>query len=488
MNNTQSPEQIASRKAAILTGDAARVEAQKKAGKLLARERVEKLLDEGSFVELGMLSSRKDKAVGVITGYGTVQDRPVYVFAQDYTVQGGGMGEAQARKILRLLDMAEKNGAPVVAMLDSAGLFLDEGVAALNAYSRINAGLAKLSGVCPTVAMVLGSCIGMNSVTAQMCDVTVMAQSVSVMTAVGPQVASSALGKEFTAKTLGGADVMAKQGGCAISAETEDEAIAAVAKLLALLPSCNEEDAPLEEGDDLNRTLTADGADLAAFAAELADNGDVTELYAAYGKAVKTSLIRMGGRTVALVAADGKLDADALKKTARFVGFADAYQIPVVTLLNSDGVAVPQAEGQAELLKALAASAAAYAGATTAKLQLVCGNCIGQAYAAFGGFECADMCWALPGAVISTVTPEAAAQLFLRKEILESAKDAEEARADAAAKYVAEQADGVVAAAKGMVDDVIEAAEARKMMLAAIEMLACKREATPARKHANLPL
>ncbi|MBQ8536085.1 MAG: methylmalonyl-CoA carboxyltransferase, partial [Clostridia bacterium] len=346
MSSSQTLEQVMAKKKAILQGDAARVEKQRQAGKLTARERVTKLLDQGSFVELDTLVACGEDGAGVVTGYGTVQDRPVYVFSQDYAVHGGAMGQMQAQKILKVLDLAQKTGAPVVAMLDSAGVRLDEGALAMSAYAQVYTKMARLSGVCPMIAMVLGPCVGAASLIAQLCDVSVMAQSVSEMMLAGPQVMSAATGTEYTGKTLGGADVMAKQGMASLVCDTEDEAMGAVATLLDLLPGCNAEDAPIVDSDDMNRLMNAaKGCTSCELMAALADNGAYVELNKEFGRSLRTVLARLGGRSVGIVCSrpnedEGRLDAAACQKAARFVRLCDCYSLPVVSLVDTKGLAL----------------------------------------------------------------------------------------------------------------------------------------------------
>jgi len=490
----QNLKQVLAKKQAILQGDADRIAKQRAAGKLTARERVEKLLDAGSFVEMDALVSKNDDYAGVITGYGTVQDRPVYLFAQDFTVHGGAMGESQAKKICKVLDLALKTGAPVIALCDSAGVRIDEGAAAMNAYASIYAKLAKMSGVVPVIALVLGPVVGGAALIAQMADVSIEAEKVGQLMVYGPQVMSALTGKTYDAKSLGGAEVMAAQGGVAMTAATEDEAIALAAQVLDLLPGSNAEDAEIVDTDDMNRILPqVDAADAQALIGVMADGGSYVELYKEWGKEIRIALTRMGGRTVGLVVSnakenDGMLTPAAAAKAARFIRLCDCYSIPVVSLINSKGVAVPKAESQSWTMITAAQLLYAYAEATTAKVSVVVGNAIGQAYVAMGGKANADMTYAWPGAVISALTPEAAVQVLYVDELKADKKPALESRAELEAKFAADVADGVAAAQKGMIDDVIDPAQTRKYVIAALEMLSSKRESNPPKKHGNLPL
>ena len=494
MNNTQDLKQVLQKKQEILQGNAERVAKQRAQGKLTARERVAKLLDQGSFVELDALVSAGEDGAGVVTGYGTVQDRPVYLFAQDFTVHGGAMGRMQAQKILKILDLAQKTGAPVVAMCDSNGVRLDEGAAAMNAYAEVFAKMTRLSGVCPMVALVLGPCAGGAALISQIADVSIQAEKVGELMVYGPQVMSSVSGETLTGESLGGAKAMAAQGGVALTAVSEDEAISLAVQVLDLLPGSNAEDAPLMDGDDMNRLLPAvDAADSDALLAAMADNASFIELYKEWGKALRVALCRMGGRSVGIVCSnakenDGMITPAAAAKAARFIRLCDCYSLPVVSLINSKGVAVPEAKAQSWTMITASQLLYAYAEATCPKVSVVVGNAIGQAYVAMGGKANADVCYAWPGAVISALTPEAAVQVLYVDELKNSKKPALEARAELEAKYAAEVADGVAAAKAGMIDDVCDPAETRKLILAALEMLSSKRDANPPKKHGNLPL
>ena len=490
MHNSQDLQKVLDLRKAILDGSEQRLKEQRDAGKLTARERVEKLADAGSFVELFALVSQNGEGAGVITGYATIDQRPVYIFAQDFTVRGGAMGKAQAAKIVKLLDMALKTGAPVIAVLDSAGVRIDEGAAAMSAYSEIYAKLSRMSGVCPIVSLVLGPCIGGAALLTQLADVSIVAQKVGQVMVFGPQVMAAMNGKAVKADEFGGAEVVAKMGACALTAETEEEAIAKAKQVLALLPSSNLEDCELYDTDDMNRLLPAiDPADADALVSALVDNGSAIELYKAYGKNVKTVLARMGGRSVAIVAASGKLCAACLQKAARFVRMADCFNLPVISLINTCGVQVDSVEAQGWLFKAQAQLLYAYAEATTAKLAVVTGDAIGQAYVAMGGKGNADVTYAWPSAVISALTPEAAVAVLYANEVkADTGLSVDAARTKYADKYIEDVAGAVNAAKAGMVDDIIDPATTRQMLISAMEMLASKRDSNPPKKHGNLPM
>lgn len=490
----QNLKQVLAKKQSILQGDAERIAKQRAAGKLTARERVAKLLDAGSFVETDALVSRNGDYAGVVTGSGTVQDRPVYVFAQDFTVHGGAMGQMQAQKIVKVLDLAQKTGAPVIALCDSAGVRIDEGAAAMNAYASVFTRLAKLSGVVPVIALVLGPVVGGAAMIAQLADITIEAENVGQLMVYGPQVMSAISGKTVDAKAVGGAKAMAAQGGVALTAKDEDEAISLAVQVLDYLPGCNAEDAAIVDTDDMNRILPVlDAADAESQLAAMADGAAYVELFKDYGKEIRVALTRVGGRPVGLVVGNGKendgvLTAQSASKAARFIRLCDCYSLPVVSLINSKGVAVPTVDEQAATIKATTQLLYAYAEATTAKVSIVTGNAIGQAYVAMGGKSNADVTYAWPGAVICALTPEAAVQVLYTDDLKADKKPALQSRAELEAKFAADVADGVAAAAAGMVDDVIDPAETRKYVIAALEMLSSKRESNPPKKHGNLPL
>ena len=494
MSNTQELKRVLDKKNSILNGDAERIAKQRAQGKLTARERVLKLVDEGSFVETDVLVSRKEDYAGVVTGYGTVQDRPVYLFAQDFTVHGGAMGVQQAKKILKVLDLAQKTGVPVIALCDSAGVRLDEGAEAMNAYAQVYAKMARMSGVCPMIALVLGPCVGGAALISQLCDVSIMAEKVGKLMVYGPQVMSAISGKTYTDETAGGAAAMAAQGGVALTAETEDAAIALAQQVLDLLPGCNAEDAPIVDTDDMNRLLpSVDAADSDALLGAMADAGQFVELYKDWGKEIRVALCRIGGRSVGVVASnaaenDGMLTPAAASKAARFIRLCDCYSLPVVSLINSKGVAVPDVKAQSWTMISVAQLLYAYAEATCPKVSVVVGNAIGQSYISMAGKGSADMTYAWPGAVISAVTPEAAVQVLYTKELKEGKEPALETRTKLEKQFAEDVADGIAAAQAGMIDDVCDPAETRKLVIAALEMLSSKRESNPPKKHGNLPL
>ena len=482
---------IRERKQTILAGDAALIAEQKKAGKLTARERVACLLDQASFVELDALNAD----AGVVTGYGTIDGNPVYVYAQDFTVGGGAVGEKHARKVLKVMDMAEKTGAPIVAMLDSAGAKLDEGVQALNAYAMIAAKATELSGVVPQVALILGPCGGTASVIAQIADVTVQSKNGQLFVN-GPLVVSAATGKKVDMKEIAGSEASHKSGAAMLVTETDEEAAAMARKLIGMLPVNNMDEAVYPETDDLNREIPQFDAidtvdDIRDVIAAVVDNGDYIELYSEFAPSMVTALGKIGGRTVCFIANqpnkdEGRLTVYGCKKAARLASFADVFSIPVVTFVDSLGLKISGAP-QGELARAGASLLYALSENSAPRVAVITGQAIGMGYASMASRAVADMVYAWPGAVISAVSAPIAAQLLYADQ-MDGADDPIARRAELEQKYSDDVADGVNAAKLGYVDDVIEPAVTRQMIASALEMLAGKREAKIAKKHGNLPL
>ena len=458
----------------ILQGDTERVAKQHAAGKQTARERVAKLFDRGSFVETDALKQEGN----VVCGYGTLQGRVAYCFAQDASCQGGAMSIKQAEKITKLLNLAKMTGAPVVALLDSTGAKILEGANALTAYASVMGQMARLSGVCPMIACVMGPCRGVATMFTQLADISINVDKTGEL----EMHSALVLGKKLTH------DELAAQGATSLVAKTEDEALTLVASLLELLPSCNVEDAPFTEGDDLNRQLTVcDASNGINLVRELADDGQIIELNASYAPSVHTVLCNVGGRTTGIVATDysvenGRMDASACEKVARFVRFCDCYQVQLVSLINSDGLEVNDASKQAWAMRASAQMLYAYAEATTPKVAIITGNAIGGAYVAMGGKNIADITYAWDTAVVSPLTAQVAVQTLCDDE-LSAGTD----RSELERKYE-ESTDALYAAQEGIVDDIIEPEDTRKIIIWAMEVLQSKHDVNLPKKHGNLPV
>ena len=482
---------VRERKLAILKGDPELCDKQKKAGKLLARERVAQLLDAASFVELDVLNAE----AGVVTGYGLIDEKPVYVYAQDFTVKGGSVGAQHAKKILKVMELAEKTGAPLVAILDTAGARLDEGLDAMNAYAMIAGRVSALSGVVPQVALVLGQCGGIASAIAGMSDFVVMSKNGSLFVN-GPRVVSAVAGKQLDMEAIGGSSASVRSGMAQLTAETDEEAIAMARKVVAMLPANNMDEAVDLPRDDMNRELPALNAiekldDVRDLLRGVADLGDIVELGEEFAPSMVTALAKIGGTTVGFIANqaakdEGRLTVYGCKKAARFAAFCDCFSIPIITVVDSMGMKISTAP-QGELSRAGAQLLFALSEATTPRVALVVGQAIGMSYASLASRAVSDMVYAWPGSVFSPVSAQIAAQLLYADE-MQGAEDPYAKRAELEQRYMDDVADAVNAAKQGYVDDVIEPAVTRQMLCSAIEMLSGKRDSRPAKKHGNMPL
>ena len=491
MSVEQNLPVVRERKQAILAGNPALIAEQKKLDKLTARERVAALLDEGSFVELDVLAAD----AGVIAGYGTIDSNPVCVYAQDFTVGGGAVGEKHAKKVLKVMQFAQKTGCPVIGMLDSAGAKLEEGVAALDAYAKIAAKATELSGVVPQIALVMGPCGGTASILAEIADFTIQSKAGQLFVQ-GPLVVSAVTGKKVNMEEIAGAEASAKSGSAMMTAENDEKAIEIAKKLVCMLPVNNLDEAVFDTNDDAARQIPELNAidtvsDVRDVIKKLSDNEECFELYPDFAPSMVTAIAKIGGRTVAFVANDGTKDEGRMtvygcKKAAKVVSFCDAFSIPVITVVDSLGMKI-NAAPQGELARAGASLLYAMSETSSAKVAIIVGNAIGTAYAAMASHAVCDMVYAWPGAVISAVSTPIATQLLLGDEMT-GADDPIAKRAELEAKYAADIADGVNAAKNGYVDDVVEPADTRAVVAAALEMLAGKREAKIAKKHGNMPL
>ncbi len=512
MSTNNKLAELQERRAAIAAGGGNEKTAkQHDAGKLTARERINLLFDEGSFIELDAFAGARPSAFageteapcdGVICGYGTVDMRPVFAYAQDFTVLGGSVGEIHGKKIAKVIDMAMKTGAPIVGMLDSGGARIQEGTDALEGMGLIMRKTALASGVVPQIAAVMGPCAGGAAAAATLSDFVFMTREASTLYVSGPSVIRGTTGEDVEAKELGGAEASAQSGNCQVVCDSDEALIAAVKGLLSYLPSNNLEDAPLVETDDINRIsdslnalLPADDSapyDVRVALAEIADSGILYEILPNYAKNVVTAFGRMGGSTVGFVANQpaegGLIDCAAAEKATRFVRFCDAFNLPIITLTDVDGYKASVAEEQNGLARKMAALAYSYAEATVPKINLILRKACGSSYIAMGSKHVgADMTYAWPTAQISVMHAEGAANIIYRKE-MQKAEDPIAARGEFVEKFKETFANPYEAAKRGYVDDIIEPASTRPRVIAALLMLAGKREVLPAKKHGCMPL
>ena len=439
------------------------------------------LFDPGTFVETGAYMKRGDDLTGVVCGYGAVNGKLVYAFAQDSDRKKGAIDALQAEKIAKLYGMAQKNGAPVVGMFDSAGAVVADGASVLSAYGKLLKVVSDASGVIPQIAIINGVCAGMAATVAAMFDVVVTIKDQSELYVNAPFLA----GKE-----IGTPDYTAQSGLASINAENEEDALARAVQLVSILPSNCDEGVVVEDiFDDINRTVAIEGLTGKELVETLADAQTFVALGEAYANEMITGIATFGGATCGIVANDasvngGVITCEGAKKAAKLISFCDSFSIPVVTLIDSVGVATDAESEGAPLAAQLGKLAMAYATAETAKISVVCGKAYGAAFTLMGSKALgADMVYALPTSEISVMAPASAVAFLWNDQITEKVT-----RADLVEKWTKECASPEAAAADGSIDDVVAASELRQRICAAVYMLMMKNSGTPLRKHCNLPL
>ena len=490
-----------------LGGGIKRIEKQHASGKLTARERIEKLLDPGTFVELDQFvkhrctnfGMEKEEAPGegVVSGYGTVDGRLIYVFAQDFTVIGGSLGEMHAAKIVKVQDLALKMGAPLVGINDSGGARIQEAVDALSGYGRIFYRNTLASGVIPQISVIVGPCAGGAVYSPALTDFIYMVKNTSQMFITGPQVIKSVTAEEVTAEALGGAMTHNSISGVAhFVAENDDDCKQQVRYLLGFLPGNNLEEALIvDTGDDPNRTdrglnsLLPDSPNLPYNMKDviksIVDKGEFYEVCAHFAQNIITSLVRFDGQTVGIVANQpavmaGCLDINASDKAARFIRFCDAFNIPLLNLVDVPGFLPGIGQEYGGIIRHGAKMLYAYSEATVPKVTVITRKAYGGSYIAMCSQDLgADQVLSWPTAEIAVVGPAGAAAIIFRGDLEAEAKTA---------KYVEDFATPYKAAERGFVDQVIEPSETRPRIITALRMLATKRESRPAKKHGNIPL
>lgn len=496
-------------------GGEAKIKKQHEAKKKTARERIAALLDEGSFVEVDAfvehrchefnMADTKAPGEGVVTGYGTVDGRLVFVYAQDFTVIGGSLGEMHAKKICKVMDMAVKMGAPIIGMNDSGGARIQEGIAALSGFGDIFYRNTLASGVIPQISVIMGPCAGGAVYSPAITDFIFMVEKTSQMFITGPAVIKSVTGEEVTSEELGGAAAHAAKSGVAhFTAADEDECIAQIRKLISYLPSNNLEDAPFElPSDPINRLsekLTAivpdepnKAYDMKDVIAEIVDAGSFMEVQAAYAQNIIVGFAKMNGASVGIVANQpkvmaGSLDVNSSDKAARFIRFCDSFNIPLITLTDVPGYLPGVHEEHGGIIRHGAKLLYAYSEATVPKINVIVRKAYGGAYIAMSSKHLgADAVFAWPTAEIAVMGPEGAANIIFKKDIADSS-DPIATRTEKIEEYRNKFANPYEAAKLGFVDDVIEPDSTRPRIIAALEMLASKRETRPSKKHGNIPV
>ncbi|MDO4799514.1 MAG: carboxyl transferase domain-containing protein [Bacillota bacterium] len=509
-------EDLRQRRAHILAGGGEdRIRKQHAAGKLTARERLDHLFDPGTFVEMDAFVKHRctnfgmekvdAPAEGVVTGYGKVDDRLVFAYSQDFTVVGGSLGEMHAAKIVKVMDNAIKMGCPIVGLNDSGGARIQEAVDALSGYGKIFFKNTIASGVIPQITAIMGPCAGGAVYSPALTDFVFMVDKTSQMFITGPQVIETVTGEKVTAEALGGAMTHSSISGVShFMAKNDEECIAEIRRLLSFLPSNNLETAPEFYTDsdpnqlfeDLN-ALVPDNAnkpyDMFDIIRTIVDDGDYMEYLPHYAKNIITCFARIDGKSVGIIANQPKvlagcLDVNSSDKASRFIRTCDAYNIPLLNLVDVPGFLPGTQQEYGGIIRHGAKLLYAYSEATVPKITMIVRKAYGGAYLAMCSKDLgADLVLAWPSAEIAVMGPQGAANIIFRNEI----KDAEDpiaTRERVIREYSDEFATPYKAAERGFVDDVIEPAMTRQRLIEAFDMLASKRDSRPSKKHGNIPL
>ena len=496
-------------------GGKARIEAQHAKGRLTARERIDLLLDPGSFRELDPfvvhrttdfgLDAQKIMSDSVVTGWGTIEGRLVYVFSQDFTVFGGSLGEVHAEKVVKLMDMALKNGAPVIGLNDSGGARIQEGVVSLGGYADIFLRNTLASGVIPQISAIMGPCAGGAVYSPALTDFIFMVRDSSYMFVTGPDVVKAVTNEIVSFEDLGGASVHSETSGvCHLAADSESDTLFLIRKLMGYLPQNNMEDPPfVDTGDDPLRreealdTLIPDDAskpyDIKDVIQLVMDNGEFYEVHTNYAMNIVVGFARLGGHAIGIVANQpavlaGVLDIDASEKAARFIRFCDSFNLPIITFEDVPGFLPGTVQEHGGIIRSGAKLLYAYCEATVPKLTVITRKAYGGAYDVMSSKHIrGDLNLAWPTAEIAVMGPDGAVNIIFRKELAE-ADDPVAKKAELVAEYREKFANPYVAAGRGFIDDVIEPRETRPRLINALEMLQNKRDTNPPKKHGNIPL
>jgi acetyl-CoA carboxylase carboxyltransferase component len=500
---------------AELGGGPKRIDRQHAKGKLTARERLNLLLDEGIFHELDMFVTHrctdfgmeKSRPLGdsVVTGWGMVDGRLVYVFAQDFTVFGGSVSKVHGEKVCKVMDLALKNGAPLIGINDSGGARIQEGVDSLWAYGEIFTRNTLASGVIPQISVIMGPCAGGAVYSPAITDFVFMVQETSHMFITGPQVIQAVTGEEVTQEALGGAAAHSIKSGVAhFMGADESQTLAMVRRLLSFLPPNNMEDPPwLEPGDDparvdkkLDMIVPADPSkpyDMMEIILRVVDDGDFMEVHQHYAPNLIVGFARLNGHPVGIVAQQprmlaGVIDINAADKGARFIRFCDCFNVPLLTFCDTPGYMPGVDQEHGGIIRHGAKMLYAYAEATVPKVAVITRKAYGGAYIVMSSKHLrGDINYAWPGAEIAVMGSEGAVNIIARKEIKE-AEDPEARRAELLEDYRDKFANPYAAASKGYIDDVIEPHDTRPRIISALEMLQNKQDTIPPKKHGNIPL
>ena len=497
-----------------LGGGDERIEKQHEKGKLTARERIDLLVDPGSFVELNPfiqhrstdfgLENQKGPGDGVVTGYGKVNGRPIYLFSQDFTVFGGALGEMHAKKIANVMDLAAKNGAPFVGLNDSGGARIQEGVVSLDGYGHIFYRNSIYSGVIPQISVIMGPCAGGAVYSPAITDFVFMVEKTSQMFITGPKVIETVTGEKISAEDLGGAIVHNTISGNAhFHGQSEEETLEQVRLLLSYLPQNYEEKPPrleVDEKDDYRPDLTdaipfdaIRPYDVRKVIEQVVDSDSFLEIQKDFAKNIVIGLARIKGEVVGLVCNQpkvmaGGLDIDSSDKASRFIRFCDSFNIPIITFEDVTGFFPGIKQEHGGIIRHGAKILYAYSEATVPKLTVILRKAYGGAYVALNSKSIgADLVFAWPNAEIAVMGPQGAANIIFAKEI-QNSDNPEQTRQQKIDEYREKFANPYVAASQGMVDDVIDPRETRIKLIQSLEMLRTKKEDRPGKKHGNIPL
>lgn len=495
-------------------GGEKRVAEQHEKGKQTARERLEILLDERSFIELGAFVQTnledagsmeiKNPGEGVVAGSGTIDGRRVYVYAQDFTVAGGSLGEAHAAKICRVLDLAGQNGAPLIGLNDSGGARIQEGVSALDGFGSIFYRNTIYSGVVPQLSVIMGPCAGGAVYSPALTDFVFMVNQTGNMFITGPQVIKAVTGESVSAEELGGAATHNQTSGVAhFYAESEEDCIRQIKELLSFLPSNNLDEAPLASprepalsAEELMTIIPENpnkAYDVREIILRVVDGSEFMEVHRGFAQNAVVGFARIGGRPVGVIANQplfkaGCLDINSSDKIARFVRFCDCFNLPLITFVDVPGYLPGVEQEWGGVIRHGAKILYAYSEATAPQISIILRKAYGGAYIAMNSSSLgADLCLAWPTAEIAVMGPEGAVNIINRRE-LEAAENQEQARRELAQQYRAKYANPYIAAGRGWIDQVIDPRETRAVLLHGLKMLETKREQRPLRKHGNIPL
>lgn len=503
------------RRETLLGGGKEKIKKQHEQGKLTARERIDLLLDKGSFRELDAfvthqcthfeMDKKKYLGDGVVTGYGTIDGRLVYIFSQDFTVFGGSLGEVFANKICKVMDLAMKVGAPVIGLNDSGGARIQEGVVSLGGYAEIFFRNTMASGAIPQISVIMGPCAGGAVYSPALTDFIIMVKDTSYMFITGPEVIKSVTKEEVTFEKLGGAETHNTLSGVAhFAAKNEEDSMNLIKKLLGYIPSNNLEDPPYVEPKDKPERMAKElmeiipddpdkPYDMKEVIKQVIDNGDFLEVHEGWAKNIVVGFARLNGHAVGLVGNQpaylaGCLDINASIKGGRFVRFCDAFNIPLITFEDVPGFLPGTAQEYGGIIKNGAKLLYAYCEATVPKLTVITRKAYGGAYDVMCSKHIrADMNFAWPTAEVAVMGPEGAVNILFKKDITKS-KNPKETRKKLVADYREKFDNPYIAAERGYIDEVIEPQETRPKLIVALESLLNKRESRPPKKHGNIPL